>query len=288
MTFLRIFPEYSTLASDFRALHFQFTSLIEAFALRQQQQQAQQMVPILVPTKASIQAQISTQAPALPPQQQQQPVVVPTPSPVPRPVSARPAAPAPVTTPGPRNIICHNCHTNVTPLWRKNEAGEHLCNACGLYERMHHQPRPLAMKKDEYKKRPRIPKKEKSPSESAAAPRADSPGPAPAKKVKVERRPSLSEESVVELSQAPDEVPLQAPKPRKGNPPDATHLLARLGTPATLPYLASSSLPATVTTPESYSHLFHAIDPVLAYSGFRVGSVPLDMEALLRSTLAPK
>lgn len=77
---------------------------------------------------------------------------------VPRPVTVRPPAPAPMaeSSPDGRNLVCHNCQTTVTPLWRKNEQGQHLCNACGLYSRTYGKPRPLAMKKQEgYRKRPR-------------------------------------------------------------------------------------------------------------------------------------
>ncbi|XP_070825039.1 erythroid transcription factor [Chaetodon trifascialis] len=43
---------------------------------------------------------------------------------------------------------CVNCSTVTTTLWRRNCAGEPVCNACGLYFRLHQVDRPLAIKKD--------------------------------------------------------------------------------------------------------------------------------------------
>ncbi|KAK1899174.1 Erythroid transcription factor [Dissostichus eleginoides] len=43
---------------------------------------------------------------------------------------------------------CVNCLTEATTLWRRNSAGEPVCNACGLYYKLHQVNRPLAMKKD--------------------------------------------------------------------------------------------------------------------------------------------
>ncbi|XP_072884354.1 cyclin-dependent kinase 20 isoform X2 [Hemitrygon akajei] len=43
---------------------------------------------------------------------------------------------------------CANCHTSTTTLWRRNISGEPVCNACGLYYKLHNVNRPLAMKKD--------------------------------------------------------------------------------------------------------------------------------------------
>ncbi|XP_044206502.1 erythroid transcription factor isoform X1 [Thunnus albacares] len=43
---------------------------------------------------------------------------------------------------------CVNCLTATTTLWRRNSAGEPVCNACGLYYKLHQVNRPLTMKKD--------------------------------------------------------------------------------------------------------------------------------------------
>lgn len=43
---------------------------------------------------------------------------------------------------------CTNCQTRTTSLWRRNTLGEPVCNACGLYYKLHGVNRPLAMKKD--------------------------------------------------------------------------------------------------------------------------------------------
>lgn len=45
-------------------------------------------------------------------------------------------------------LSCTNCCTSTTSLWRRNSHGEPVCNACGLYYKLHGVNRPLAMKKD--------------------------------------------------------------------------------------------------------------------------------------------
>ncbi|TDH11043.1 hypothetical protein EPR50_G00081720 [Perca flavescens] len=47
-----------------------------------------------------------------------------------------------------RGTLCFNCLTETTTLWRRNSAGEPVCNACGLYYTLHKVNRPLAMKRD--------------------------------------------------------------------------------------------------------------------------------------------
>lgn len=44
--------------------------------------------------------------------------------------------------------FCANCKTSTTTLWRRNTSGESVCNACGLYYKLHNVERPLTMKKD--------------------------------------------------------------------------------------------------------------------------------------------
>ncbi|XP_016411742.1 GATA-binding factor 1-A-like [Sinocyclocheilus rhinocerous] len=43
---------------------------------------------------------------------------------------------------------CANCQTSTTTLWRRNASGEPVCNACGLYFKLHNVNRPLTMKKE--------------------------------------------------------------------------------------------------------------------------------------------
>ncbi|KAG2229276.1 hypothetical protein BDF21DRAFT_106614 [Thamnidium elegans] len=53
------------------------------------------------------------------------------------------------------HTICSNCGTDKTPLWRRDIEGLPLCNACGLYLKLHNEKRPLSMKTDVIKKRQR-------------------------------------------------------------------------------------------------------------------------------------
>ncbi|KAI8337268.1 hypothetical protein BC941DRAFT_502720 [Chlamydoabsidia padenii] len=59
---------------------------------------------------------------------------------------------------------CTNCATTTTPLWRRNPEGQPLCNACGLFLKLHGVVRPLSLKTDVIKKRNRS-----NPNTAAAA-----------------------------------------------------------------------------------------------------------------------
>lgn len=52
--------------------------------------------------------------------------------------------------------ICQNCTTSTTPLWRRDEIGSVLCNACGLFLKLHGRPRPISLKTDVIKSRNRV------------------------------------------------------------------------------------------------------------------------------------
>ncbi|KAH0597332.1 hypothetical protein MHUMG1_04709 [Metarhizium humberi] len=51
---------------------------------------------------------------------------------------------------------CQNCTTSTTPLWRRDEFGSVLCNACGLFLKLHGRPRPISLKTDVIKSRNRV------------------------------------------------------------------------------------------------------------------------------------
>ncbi|PNY27656.1 GATA type zinc finger protein asd-4 [Tolypocladium capitatum] len=71
---------------------------------------------------------------------------------------------------------CQNCTTSTTPLWRRDEFGSVLCNACGLFLKLHGRPRPISLKTDVIKSRNRVkamrpdlaPKKKKAAAAAAA------------------------------------------------------------------------------------------------------------------------
>ncbi|KAG9245746.1 hypothetical protein BJ878DRAFT_540958 [Calycina marina] len=52
--------------------------------------------------------------------------------------------------------VCQNCQTSTTPLWRRDEIGSVLCNACGLFLKLHGRPRPISLKTDVIKSRNRV------------------------------------------------------------------------------------------------------------------------------------
>lgn len=72
-------------------------------------------------------------------------------------VPSRPASPGGSKNGDPNAgpTTCANCFTQTTPLWRRNPEGQPLCNACGLFLKLHGVVRPLSLKTDIIKKRNR-------------------------------------------------------------------------------------------------------------------------------------
>ncbi|KAG1052879.1 hypothetical protein G6F43_005003 [Rhizopus delemar] len=60
------------------------------------------------------------------------------------------------------DIQCYHCQTTNTPLWRRSPEGAVLCNACGLFLKLHGVVRPLSLKSDVIKKRNRTGKRQKT------------------------------------------------------------------------------------------------------------------------------
>ncbi|CEP63506.1 Gat1p LALA0_S08e04016g [Lachancea lanzarotensis] len=95
---------------------------------------------------------------------------------------------------------CTNCDTKTTPLWRRDPEGNPLCNACGLFLKLHGVVRPLSLKTDVIRKRQRTTSKppgqsttsfKSEPSLKDAVPRARKPA----------TKKKLSSTSILDASQ---------------------------------------------------------------------------------------
>ncbi|XP_013882693.1 GATA binding protein 1a [Austrofundulus limnaeus] len=120
--------------------------------------------------------------------------------------------------------VCANCHTSTTTLWRRNANGEPVCNACGLYFKLHNVNRPLTMKKEGIQTRNRkVSNKNKKSKKAAmfeqysetgqALPLDDSSGPF-----------SLGPGTLLTYSHAPHLIPTPSPLHPSGSLPYPHHL----------------------------------------------------------------
>ncbi|KAH7641535.1 gata transcription factor -like protein [Dermatophagoides farinae] len=57
----------------------------------------------------------------------------------------------------PRDVQCTNCGVTQSSEWRRNVRGEIVCNACGLYYKLHNRDRPIHMRRDFIAHRKRTP-----------------------------------------------------------------------------------------------------------------------------------
>nr|Q01582.1 RecName: Full=Nitrogen regulatory protein areA; Short=Nitrogen regulator nre [Penicillium chrysogenum]AAA83400.1 NRE [Penicillium chrysogenum] len=118
---------------------------------------------------------------------------------------------------------CTNCFTQTTPLWRRNPEGQPLCNACGLFLKLHGVVRPLSLKTDVIKKRNRSSANTLTVGTSRSSKKSS-------RKNSIQHAPSTSISSRMNTSESPPSingsstlgkpgvVPIAAAPPKSGPP----------------------------------------------------------------------
>ncbi|CAG9814281.1 unnamed protein product [Phaedon cochleariae] len=98
-------------------------------------------------------------------------------------------------------VSCANCKTTNTTLWRRNNQGEPVCNACGLYFKLHNVNRPIAMKKEGIQTRKRRPKTSSAGSSGSSA------------QMRMMNNSPYYQHTELELSQDQYQLPMQVYQP---------------------------------------------------------------------------
>lgn len=96
-------------------------------------------------------------------------------------------------------LQCANCGTTTTTLWRRNGEGEPVCNACGLYFKLHQVNRPMSMKKDGIQTRKRKPRT--SSSKKSSSKDSSNHGSHSSHVMSQDMKPSYSQPGLLDLSQ---------------------------------------------------------------------------------------
>lgn len=112
-----------------------------------------------------------------------------------------------VAEPDVNQKVCGNCNTTKTVLWRRDENGGTLCNACGLFYKLHKVNRPLRMKTDVIRKRNRKSKKDSDDTER----KSKSAAPIPIKTSVKEPKNSFSEHDSASVGKSLDKKTLYSP-----------------------------------------------------------------------------
>lgn len=149
------------------------------------------------------------------------------------PAPLRPSAINQRMTPSKGRTQCRNCNTSTTPLWRRDAQGQPLCNACGLFLKLHGVVRPLCLKTDVIKKRNRSNASGKKGRHAAPTTKASSP---------VTSTESASSPS---SSPPPSFAPYSSSSPSSSPPPSSRHNSVSAVANASLEPVSPSSPPPT-------------------------------------------
>ncbi|XP_074531226.1 GATA binding protein 1a [Halichoeres trimaculatus] len=120
--------------------------------------------------------------------------------------------------------LCANCHTSTTTLWRRNANGEPVCNACGLYFKLHNVNRPLTMKKDGIQTRNRKVSNKNKKSKKAAVLETYSDGTQPASFDGSGGSFSLGPGTLLTYGHSPHLIPAASPLHSSASLPYTHHL----------------------------------------------------------------
>ncbi|GFQ67820.1 GATA-binding factor A [Trichonephila clavata] len=148
-------------------------------------------------------------------------------------------------------LSCSNCGTTTTTLWRRNNHGEPVCNACGLYYKLHNMNRPLAMRKAGIQTRKRKPKNSNN---KAASSKSDQTATSASEGVDTQKKPSCD----IDQQQSSNSPSSQAPSTSHIHNASSPSNGATMSTAATSSASVTCTLPPNQSKPSS-SYTQHSI-----------------------------